>query len=74
MLPIETILDAPAEAWVVQRQRRGEHPVMDSWHDTEAEAEAQLEFLTLDRDTEATIFPPPSAILEMLAQQAMKEA
>jgi hypothetical protein len=57
-----SILDIPPNAYIVDRQRNGENLVLDSWHDTPEEAQAQVEFLTLDRTVAASIIPPARAI------------
>lgn len=57
----EGLLDVPPQGWIVQKQRRGDGPVFDSWHDSGEEAYAQVDFLTLDREVEACVLPPPGA-------------
>lgn len=50
--------DCQADSYVVVRQRRGSKPVVDSYHDSYDEAQAQAFFLRMDPAVDAEIFPP----------------
>ena len=52
------IQDVPEGKIIVERQRKGEGPVLDSYHDEWSEALAHSEFLALDRNVETRIIRP----------------